>query len=418
MGKPAVHPKPELTRLSSRVLQIPPVKHQLELKLLDWIVEVLHHTKHPHRIRGMPAANYLLSTAEGIDDIMSAPVSMALSSGLGQKTVEARFYFAGMPDGNWYVEHIKFAPKLSGLQMKMKADNDEAERLALKQRLVDRAGAERKLHPKYHAFPAEKYVDSWQSDVDKGAQIIAREVDVIYEHARKEAAIPDNPYAPKDVALGLMGGGVGQLGKTTERAEKLAKAYEKTDQALSAYGKLESVSEDQEAIRKYDEDHSVLKGGKSRGDVIVERAIDLAADLPGVGPFVKGFAGMFFNFASANFAGEVHKIRCRIYCWYIAGFVSGITGVINDTPVAEFDRRYNQFGLFRGRGMSFDAKMRAQLALLHYASEHYTSGDWGGTRLERPRNWTFPDDYLAHWSPDLLGKAMSALLCQKRFLID
>jgi len=421
MPMPKSYSKPDLTALQTRMIQVPPIRHQLEQKLLPWIEEVVRNTKHPPTIRRMPPARYLLQTAEGIEEIMIAPPPMALSSGPGQQTIDARFYFAGMR-GGWFVEHIKFSPRLGSMQLKVKADMEAADHAAAVKRMLERAEAENKLHPKFRAFPAAKYTDDpWTEDVNRGAALLDRELKIIYASARAEAAIPDNPYSPKDVGLSLMGGGVGVLGTTGEAAEKLAKVYEHTDQALTGIQMFTTIKEDVEAIKKYKEDgNSVLKGGKSLGDVLVGRGIEVVAALPGVGPFVKGFAGMFFDFASANFAGEVTKIRCRIYLWYIAGFISGLTTVATDVPVSEFDRKYKDFGLGRAACLSFDQRMQVQISLMHWASEHYTKGNSSGSRMATPEDWTleFPDGYLAHWSPELLARAISLLICRRPYIVE
>ena len=419
MAAPKSYPKPDLTRLKSRLLQVTRVRHQLDMKLLEWIGDVLKQTKHPARIGRMPIAQYLLSTAGGVDEIMSTQVP-ALSSGPGQQTIDARFYFATMRDGYWFVEHIKFSPRLGSMQLQAKASNEAADKAAKNQRMLERVEAVYKLHPKYLAFPAAKYTDDWQDDVNKGADLFSREVKIIYAYAKGEASIPDNPYDYKQVGMGLVGGGVGVMGKLGD-AERLADAADYTSKAGTAVEMFTKIKEDGESIKKYKEDgNSVLKGGKSLGDVLVGRGIDVLAEVPGAGPFVKGIAGMFYDFASANFAGEVTKIRCRIYIWYIAGFVSGLTTVATDVPMTEFDKKYKEFGLARARCMSFDERMWVQISLVHWTSEHYTKGDSAGRRMQVPCDWSneFPDGYLGHWSPELLGQAMTLLICQRPYILE
>jgi hypothetical protein len=420
MAFPEISPKPNLNRFASRLMSVPPAKHQLEMKLLGWIGEIATHTNHPSKIRGLPYDRYLLTTADGVGDVLSAPPPMALSQGPGQQTVQAKFDLRqDIRRGNWYVEHIKFSVKLSDLQQKILTENTQAEDLAKKKRFLDAAEAENKLHPKHLAFPLQDYADNLLDLGNEGFCILKMQLPVIHGMARTEASIPDNPYTPQEVAMSLAGGAIGVMGKTGEGAEKLAHVYEHTDQAISTVKRFTSIGEDQEAMKKYKEDgNSVLRGGKSRGDVITERIIDVAADMPGVGPFVKGFAGMFYNFASANFAGEVTKIRCRIYIWYIAGFVSALTTVVTELPVTEFDRKYYQFGIGQAKPLSLDIRVGVQLALMDWFANHNITGGFGNQKREKPLQWTCAEDFLAHWSPELLAETMVCMLCQSPYLLD
>jgi hypothetical protein len=417
---PQSSPKPNLSRFASRLLSVPPVKHQLEMKLLGWIGEIATHTKHPATIRGLPYERYLLCTADGIDDVLSAPAPMALSQGPGQQTVQAKFGFRqDIRRGDWYVEHIRFSVKLGDMQQKFLTDNTQAEELAGRKRILDAAEAEQKLHPKHMAFPLQDYADNLFALGNKGYDVIKANLPIIHWLARNEASIPDNPYTPKDVAMGLGGGFVEVLGKTSETAEVLAKGYDLTDKSISMVERFTSIGEDQEAMKKYKEDgNSVLRGGKSTGDVITKRIIDIAADMPGVGQFVKGFAGMFYDFASANFAGEVTKIRCRIYTWYITGFVSALTAVITELPVTKFDGKYYQLGISHAKPLPIDLRVGVQLALMDFYANHNITGGYGNKLRAKPLEWVRAEDYLAHWSPGLLADAMVCMLCQSPYLLD
>jgi hypothetical protein len=66
-----------------------------------------------------------------------------------------------------------------------------------------------------------------------------------------------------------------------------------------------------------------------------------------------------------------------------------------------------------GTGDSF----RAQVSLLHYASEHYTQGGWGGLGY-KPEKWNFPDQYITKWSPELLGRALATQLHTRKYLVE
>jgi hypothetical protein len=420
MPFPQISPKPNLSRFASRLLSVPPVKHQLEMKLLGWIGEIATHTRHPAKIRGLPYERYLLCTADGISDVLSAPPPMALSQGPGQQTVQAKFDLRqDIRRGNWYVEHIKFSVKLCDMQQKLLTENAQAEELAKEKRFLDVADAKQKLHPKHLAFPLQNYADNLFDLGNKGFDLLKANLPIIHWLARNEASIPDNPYTPRKVAMGLAGKAVDVLGETSETAELLAKGYDLTDKSISMVERFTSIGEDREAMKKYKEDgNSVLRGGKSPGDVVTERIIDIAADMPGVGPFVKGFAGMFYDFASANFAGEVTKIRCRIYTWYIAGFVSALTTVVAELPVTKFDRKYYQLGISHVKPLTLDLRVGVQLALMDWYANHNITGGFGNKLREKPLEWTCAEDFLAHWSPGLLADSMVCMLCQSPYLLD
>jgi hypothetical protein len=410
MGRPAFHPKPDLSHFSSRELVIPSTRVGLERELLRWITDALNHTKHPHHIGGrqMPIEQALLFEAEGIDEIMEAPSSMALGSSGRKMTVDAKFYFEGrLSDGNWFVRHIKFTPRLSAMQKKFIQDSEEAEEQARKKRIWDEFEAKRQLLPIARAFPVEKYLNTYDSDIGRGKIVINRVIEAAYQGAREAAAIPDNPYSPRDVALSLAGGAPGEFGKAVSKG-------------ADALGKLEDLKKSSEGQDEKDLLKGTLQGGKTKGDQWVEKGIDLASNIPGVGPFVKGFAGMLFDFASANFAGEVTKVRCRAYLFFVAGFIQGLTLTVGkEMPKNGFDNHFYTLGYGRAQGLLPYERYQAQIYLLEYVRDgHWLPGQTEGIRNETRQDWTFPRDYIGHWSPELLAKALTAQLHQKRYLVD
>ena len=427
MVKPASHPKPNLSALKVRQIVVPRTKALLEHTLLPWMADVVNHTRHPNILRA--SAKWLVGSAQGKDAIMEAPPGLADRRG-NLQTVKATFSFSGMADGNWYVAAVRFTPVLSAMQEKAEENIQEDDKREFRKRAEDAAKAENSLHPKAQAFKVELHQETWRADIQAGAAIIQNEINVAYAYAKKAASIPDNPYGPKDMALSLIDSSIGGLGKMEERAEKLLKVYEKArefqdkaDEGKELAEKMKQAEE--EAKEEKEGKKDILKESqrrvfdKSGGDVLAEKAIDIAANIPVAGRFVKGFAGMFFDFASANYAGLVTTIRGRAYSWYIAGFIQGLTRVaIEIPPKDDLDSFFYQLALKRATSMQENESFQAQIFLLWYTSTHYIAKNVLGDVIEHPDEWTFPDGYLAHWIPERLGQAMVALLKVRDYLVN
>jgi len=337
--------------------------------------------------------------------------------------VKATFTLNGMADGSWYVAAVKFAPVLTQEQQKLAKQT-------LKQNLEDEARAENSNHPKAKAFKTELHMETWQKDIVEGAKLIQGEINVAYAYAKKAASIPDNPYTVKDMTMTFIDSSVKGLGAMEERADKMLEVYDKIREFQDKVGEMKELSEKFEEVK---EERKLEKEGKkdllkesqkrvfekSSGDVLVEKAIDLASKIPGGGRFVKGFAGMFFDFASANYAGLVTTIRGRAYSWYIAGFVQGLTRVAIERPPDDpLDSFFFQLSFQRASSMHDNESFQAQIFLLWYTSKHYIAGNSLGDAIEHPDEWTFPEGYLAHWIPERLGQAMVALLKTRDYLVN
>src|SRR5260370_610080 len=63
MGMPVNYPKPDLSRLSSREIQISTNRQTLEMDLHEWVAEVVRHTKQPPE-KGFRAETILMATAK------------------------------------------------------------------------------------------------------------------------------------------------------------------------------------------------------------------------------------------------------------------------------------------------------------------------------------------------------------------
>jgi hypothetical protein len=119
--------------------------------------------------------------------------------------------------------------------------------------------------------------------------------------------------------------------------------------------------------------------------------------------------------AISSDASRVTKIRSRCYIYYVAGYISKLTLAQTASPKARIDKKYFNMGAAPtvGTGNNF----RAQVSLLHYASEHYTQGGWGGLGY-KPEKWKFPDQYITKWSPELLGRALATQLHTRKYLVE
>jgi hypothetical protein len=417
MALPIKRPKPDLARFETRVIPVAKDKEKLRSQLVPWMSEVVKSTGQPHSLRGLPAAKFLVNMASGVDTILSEP-GMSLGKGEVKKTLFARFDLGSQPDGRWAVQHVSFSLSKDGPE-KQKA-KEQAE---LKARLLAEAEAKNKLHPKANAFKVALHMDTWIDDIKAGAKLLQGDFDAVHEYAAKAASIPENPIAVKDVVMGAVGTGVGKLGEAGERAGKLAEKYDKIDKAISygekamKYGKMIRGGGPPEDIFEQSQS-KIYKTGV--GDIIADEVIDQAANLPGAGPFIKGFAGMFFHFASMNYAGAVAKVRGRAYSWFIAGYVQGLTNVALESPPRDpLDKFFFTFGLGRTLRDSESDKFKVQVFLLWYSSEHYLMGTTTpGVRMSKPLDWTFPDGYLAFWSPERLGNAMATLMKTTQYLVD
>ena len=109
----AHRPMPEVKGFSSHRMEIPSTRDLVEMKLMDWIQQVLGYIGHSAAMDGVHPATYLTANADGIDTIMHAPTAM----NLGPRTVYADFAWGRRPNGNWYLRHVKFGLHLGQAQL-------------------------------------------------------------------------------------------------------------------------------------------------------------------------------------------------------------------------------------------------------------------------------------------------------------
>ena len=420
MARPHNYPKPNLSHLSTRKIRLPQTRMNLEFDLLAWMADVVRHTKNPPTI-GVHRETELLATAQNsIDVLMQMPTGMALRASGGTQVVHAHFDWGRLPDGHWYVRAVSFG--LNATQ----AELQRARQRALKQKLLDQAEAENARHVNLRkvAFPAEDHVDTWHHDVTLGDQIIGFAIQRAYEHASKDAKTLENPVGPVDMALDLVGAGVehlsgpeihgaGNLEKMGEEAgvkfakdplagaKSWAKGYKGADYSRTGLGVRDRMR----------------NAEKSTGDKILENALDAAAYVPGAGPFIRTIAGMMFDIAIASDAARITKIRSRAYVYFVAGYIHTLTLSDTGAPAKGFDKTYFHLGETAAPGPNSPGSFRAQVSLMHYASEHYTDGGWGGLGY-RPESWTYPDQYIVKWNPLLLGRALATQLHTQKYLIE
>lgn len=210
-----------------------------------------------------------------------------------------------------------------------------------------------------------------------------------------------NPVGPKDMALDLVGAGLGHAGSGPFKPIK--EAFEKGENAKTGKDIVDTV-----------------KGGDSTGDKVMYIALDGLSEIPVAGQFVNTLAGMVFNIAVNNDVGRVTKIRSRAYIFFTAGYIQTLTTLNTADPKTNFDMKYFKLGTLIASLKSSPHNFQVQASLLHFASEHYTAGGWGGLSYigHPPAAWTFPDQYILNWSPELMGAALATQLSTFKYLSE
>lgn len=403
MGVPRQHQKPDLSRWLSREVSSTTNRSYLEASLAEWMSDVVQQTNNPFGTPPIKRATQLVVHSTGIDLILHAPTTLTLGPGAGRRRVFARFLWGRTWNGGWYIRGVAFSINLSQQGLK------EAERAALKERLLDKNEEEyaKRYHPRPYVFPAEDRVDSFADDLEKGNLIVGSFIERAYQHGREVAQLLENPITPLDLAVDAAGLGVADAAvKGGARAAKLEQVYKGVDAAKK---QLDTNRRAQEAV----------SGKKTTGDAILETAVDMAGLIPGAGPFINSIAGLIFDAAIANQAGKVTRLRARAYTFLIAGFINEITNIDAGKPVSRIDTGYMSFGRRLAMQLNSTHRYQVQLALLHYASNHYTAGGWGGLVYMgyRKSEWLFPDQYVVNWSPRLLAAALATQLHKIKYLV-
>jgi hypothetical protein len=451
MAKPSNYPQPDLSRLTNRQMTISPYRGALEGELYLWVSDIVRQTGQPPADDGVPAEMYLMSTAqESIDVLMqAAPLAngMKLASGGagggGKQTVHADFHWLRRSDGRWVVDQVCFALAANS------AANQLARQKAEKQALLDKAELRnaRHVNARQAAFPVEHMpLQDFTQNVNFGNFLIETEIERAYEHAKEDGKLIENPVSEGWSMMGdLFGMGAGFLGGEKSAIEQLAggnradKLLDKSIKGLShdeAFSyemnnlsqilgeegqagakRLATIAEQEsQAFDLANMGKSMQSKEKSAGDKLIDAGLTLAS-FAAAGPWIKQIAGMMFDIAIASDAARVTKIRSRCYIFFVAGYIRQLT--LSDTggPVKKIDKKYFDLGMAAAPRPGAPGSLRVQLALLHYASEHYTDGGWGGYNYKR-QNWHFPDDYITKWTPDLLGRSFATQLHKRKYLCE
>jgi hypothetical protein len=427
MAPPIHHRKPDLGPFQTRQIMCPAggviTESTLTPQLTHWMADVLNSTRHPHTI----TAKYLVDNASGIDDLLEAPVMMALGGGKTTRTFYAYFDLGTMPEGSRHVWHVTFFINQSEFQKYMQDRGPMAwhpeyydDQLRVRMEEEKKAEATSANTLKARAFKWQLHQDQPNLDISAGQTVIDVEMDAAHEYALKAAAMPENFYTPKDMIKDVAMLGVGKavdMGVKADKArEGFGQAYEWTDRVTGVAGGLKEERDKIRESKEAEESKDVLVQSqysvfhKSRADAAAEQAVDVLSMIPGGGKFVKMFAGMFMEIGIANYAGKVTKIRIRAYTWFTTGCILGLTGADTEHPKEAFDNIFYSLGFNRAAGMDETRRYQAQLYLLAYASTHYLLGttDPGEKRApEHPDYWTFPKDLAARWSPETLGLALA-----------
>lgn len=439
MGHPTHYAKPNLSRLASRKMKLSAKRMDLDWAFHEWIADVVRMTKQPPE-NGNRAETILMATAkESIDAVVAgAPMAMAISRSDGSQTVYADFLWGRFNDGHWYVSAVSFGLHLDAATAKL------AQQQALKQRLLDKAESEnaKHLHLRKIAFPAEQHVNSYTWEITSGDLRVNAAIERAYRAAAEDGKALSNPVTPEAMLMSMgsfvlqpMGWGSRTLKLGSLDAEErfvydlmtkgpnpLKAAEHAAEEMLEeALGKKELVKQ---AFEGAEMTHSTVEAKehlsdkeKSRGDKILDTLLDYSGFVPVAGPYIKTLAGMIFDVAISSDASRVTKIRSRCYIYYVAGYISKLTLAQTANPKARIDKKYFEMGAAAAPAVGTDDNFRVQVSLLHYASEHYTAGDWRGWGYT-PEKWKFPDQYITKWSPELLGRALATQLHTRKYLVD
>jgi hypothetical protein len=440
VSKPANYPKPDMSLLRSRQMQITSNRASVEGDLYMWMCDIVRHTRQPPTDDGIKPELYLMSTAkESIDVLMqAAPLAKSMNmsfggSGGGKQTVHADFHWLRTPDGHWIIDQVCFALVAHAAVTQL------ARQRAEKQMLLDKAELRSESHVNVRkaAFPVEDMpLQDFSQNLDFGTFLIETAIERVYEHAKEDGKVIENPVEGPDMMVDLLGMGAGHLGggelaggkkleKTVEglsHDEKFAYELANSQQILQMERKAgakqlaEFAENESHAIDFAKLGKSMQNKEKSAGDKLIDAGLTLAAFAP-AGPWIKMIAGMMFDIAIASDAARVTKIRSRCYIFFVAGYIKQLT--LSDTggPVKKIDKKYFDLGMAAAPRPGAPGCLRVQLALLHYASDHYTAGGWHGLGF-RKQNWHFPDQYISKWNPVLLGQAMATQLHKRQYLIE
>jgi len=449
MTRPRDYPKADVSHLSTRRIKLPNSRNGLEGDLYEWLNAVAQLTRQPPESGVSPATLLMTTAQDSIDVLMQAPPAMAIGDPSGKRTVHAQFLWGRFTTGEWYIKAVSFGIEASRAEMAL------ARQRAIKEHLLDKAELEnaRHIHLRQAAFPAESHGETWPRDIQHGDRIIEEAIKTAHEHASENAEALENPITWVDMALDLASLGVGHLtgpkftgAKSLEhQAEHLTGEAAGWHRLLTqgpgvswleherALLRIEALELAHKAFELGREDYKLYqelkKTKESRGDRLLYTAVDYASMIPIAGPFIRTFAGMFFNIAIASDAARVTKIRSRMYVWFVAGYVHQLALIDTGEPKLDtshgklgeawfrWDKKYFDLGVKRAPLPGSPGQFAAQASLMHYAAENYTNGGWGGLGFRR-HNWKTLDDFIVNWSPELLARSLATQLHTRRNLIE
>jgi len=441
MGKPINYPKPDLSRLANRSIQFSTNRNDVEMQLLGWVSEIVYQTKQRPEGGFKPETYLMASAKDSIDVLMQAlpAASMQLparnsggNSARNKPLVHADFHWLRRPDGHWIVDAVVFAVHASAAADQLA--RQRAVRLKLQEKAEDRA--ESRIDLRKVAFPIENMpLEKFSQEIQFGDDLLEYAIERAHENAKEDAAMLENPVTPVDMALDMGHLGVNAVmpaGRAVKGAKDLegtlAKEYHtlltNSPVAREAAHAAHVAHQTHQLHKTYEiahGAHTALEAGevaheheKSTGDKALEIGLDVASVFS---PYVKTLAGMMFEIAIASDAARVTKLRSRCYVLFVAGYIGQLTLTDTGRPRRALDQKYFDLGVKIAPKPGTPGSMRTQLALLHYASEHYTDGGWRGLGYTK-EHWHFPDQYIVKWSPALLGRSFATRLHKRKYLIE
>jgi hypothetical protein len=379
-----VHHYPMPSRFTDREMTIKERFPDFQQDLVDWLTKSVTHDG--------DKAQELLDQEPRLEGFYQLVRNLSQIRIGGKCRVHMQIDWGRLPDGRWSATAIYLSVDRAEREAKI------ATRRIEKTRALERADTEfmnRRPDLRKVAYPAEnsnpKFLDSY---ISAGQHKLDAVFKMVWNSAKKDAALPENPFENplEDTASALKYG----IGKVIDKAPG-GETFNTSKDAIVA------VAED-----------DVFTVAKLGAEHFAKDALEEAG-----APFMDFFEltlGGMCDVAIAGQAGRVAKIRSHAYVYFTYGLLDAMVYVDSPRPRSPAELKY-----FRG-GQNVVQKLipantafNVQTALIHYAAVNPTGRFQ--FKLDAP-DFTFQDEYIRYWSPDLLGRSLLTQLCKAPYLVD
>jgi hypothetical protein len=394
-----VHHYPKPNAVISREIPVRGNYDAFEGDLIKWIAtSVTHNTD---------KAEDLVCPVSGLEQFYAAVRNLSqMRVGSGVR-IYAHIDWGRLPDGRWRASAVDFTTSASQRDISAVARRLETDRQL---DLAETRNMKQRPDVRKMVFPAETH-DSANLPfyIHSGADKLKECFKLVYNTAKEDAELPENPFesplkdatSVRDVVVKTVVSHV--PGEHGEDIAKVAEGYYTSKEATEAVAKQSIFSAAKMGAEHFAKDY-LAEGAKT------------FADVPFLGFFELALGGMC-DAAISGQAGRVAKIRSHGYVYFTYGFLSALTYQDTPNPRTAAEHKYYRGGENVVRKLMPSPLMQfyVQVALLHYAAENAT-GTWE-FKLD-PEEWSYPRDYIAKWSPQLLGRSLLTQLCQRKYLVD